>query len=100
MCSVLTRPDPRQGGEPLGDVRSEDMLALIRAAEAAASAQYAPILQMEWETSVDWGQHEPQTRQPASLLLPEEHETDNTPGAEHNLRRWFQPLLVAGLQPV
>ena len=97
MCSALTRPDPQQGGEPLGDGRSLDMLALVQAAEAAASAQLAPMLQMEWETSVDWCQHKPRTSQPASSLSLEEHETGSIPGVEQTLREGSQPSLAAGL---
>ena len=73
------------------------MLALLQAAEAAASGQLAPMLQMEWETSVDWGRHKPRISQPASLLSPEERQNDSIPGVEQTLRQGSQPSLAAGL---
>ena len=68
LWSMLSRPDPQQGGEPLRGERSKNIVALLQASEAVASAQYAPILQMEWETSVNWG--EPQPNRLIHNLLP------------------------------
>ena len=80
--SVPTRANPQHGGEPFGGGGSEDMLALLQASEVVASAQFAPINQMEWEANIDWGEQETSSRQPASLLSPEGHETGSIAGAK------------------
>ena len=96
---MLSRPDPQQGGEPLKGERSEDMAALLQAAEAVASAQFAPILQMEWEESVNWGESRLCSTQPAASLSHEEHESHSTSGAHETLPCRAQASSSPGLHP-
>ena len=91
---MLDRPDPHRGGEPLGGVGSEDLVALLQASEAVASAQYAPILQMEWESSVDWGESQQYSPQPAASLSHEERELYSTPGSDESCLAENKLLLV------
>ena len=82
---VRIRTNPQHGVEPFGDARKEDMLALLQASEAIASAHLAPVNQMEWEGSVNWGEQETSSTQPASLVSPERRETSSITGAKQAL---------------
>ena len=56
------------------------MLALLQASEAVAIAHIAPVAQTEWESSVDWGEHELSSGDRAATLSPKEQQSDTNRG--------------------